>query len=193
MTGTGKDGPPRQVYLYHVVDNAWSMREYGSQAVVWQTAINPVIALELLATGTWHGTGVLGTGGIRRACRSSTCSRLRLALGHGRPDRELDASALVVEVRRQPAGRGVEVPALSGRVLLELIPTDPAKAEVGPTRAARSRTRSPTRPGSIAYDSVSEMPMSRPPGAARRACPSRCGRGRPGSRAPAGCPGSARR
>ncbi|MEV4612622.1 saccharopine dehydrogenase C-terminal domain-containing protein [Kitasatospora sp. NPDC049258] len=55
-----KDGRPRQVYLYHVVDNAWSMREYGSQAVVWQTAINPVVALELLATGAWSGTGVLG-------------------------------------------------------------------------------------------------------------------------------------
>jgi saccharopine dehydrogenase-like NADP-dependent oxidoreductase len=27
---------------------------------VWQTAINPVIALELLADGTWTGTGVLG-------------------------------------------------------------------------------------------------------------------------------------
>ena len=36
------------------------MREYGSQAVVWQTAINPVIALELLAEGTWKGAGVLG-------------------------------------------------------------------------------------------------------------------------------------
>ena len=33
---------------------------YGSQAVVWQTAINPVVALELLASGTWKGTGVLG-------------------------------------------------------------------------------------------------------------------------------------
>ena len=55
-----KDGKPREVYLYHVVDNQWSMREYGSQAVVWQTAINPVIALELVATGTWTGTGVLG-------------------------------------------------------------------------------------------------------------------------------------
>jgi saccharopine dehydrogenase-like NADP-dependent oxidoreductase len=55
-----KDGEPREVYLYHVVDNQWSMREYGSQAVVWQTAINPVVALELVATGTWTGTGVLG-------------------------------------------------------------------------------------------------------------------------------------
>jgi saccharopine dehydrogenase (NAD+, L-lysine-forming) len=60
VTGRGKDGNPREVYLYHVVDNAWSMREYGSQAVVWQTAINPVVALELLASGAWSGTGVLG-------------------------------------------------------------------------------------------------------------------------------------
>jgi saccharopine dehydrogenase-like NADP-dependent oxidoreductase len=60
VRGTGRDGSPREVYLYHVVDNAWSMAEYGHQAVVWQTAINPVIALELLATGAWSGTGVLG-------------------------------------------------------------------------------------------------------------------------------------
>jgi saccharopine dehydrogenase (NAD+, L-lysine forming) len=60
VKGTGKDGSPREVYLYHVVDNAWSMAEYGSQAVVWQTAVNPVIALELLAEGGWSGSGVLG-------------------------------------------------------------------------------------------------------------------------------------
>jgi saccharopine dehydrogenase (NAD+, L-lysine forming) len=60
VTGRGLDGEPRSVYLYHVVDNAWSMREYGAQAVVWQTAINPVVALELLASGAWTGTGVLG-------------------------------------------------------------------------------------------------------------------------------------
>ncbi|OKI87657.1 saccharopine dehydrogenase family protein [Micromonospora sp. CB01531] len=60
VTGTGVDGRPRRVYLYHVVDNEWSMKEYGHQAVVWQTAINPVVALELLATGAWSGTGVLG-------------------------------------------------------------------------------------------------------------------------------------
>jgi saccharopine dehydrogenase-like NADP-dependent oxidoreductase len=48
------------VYLYHVVDNAWSMSEYGAQAVVWQTALNPVVALELLATEVWQGAGVLG-------------------------------------------------------------------------------------------------------------------------------------
>jgi len=60
VTGTGTDGAPREVYLHHVVDNAWSMAEYGSQAVVWQTAVNPVVALELIDSGAWSGVGVLG-------------------------------------------------------------------------------------------------------------------------------------
>ncbi len=60
VTGRGTDGEPRSTYLHHVVDNEWSMREYGHQCVVWQTAVNPVIALELLATGAWQGVGVLG-------------------------------------------------------------------------------------------------------------------------------------
>ncbi len=60
VTGTGTDGKPRSTYLYHVVDNEQTMREYGCQAVVWQTAINPVVALELLDRGVWKGTGVLG-------------------------------------------------------------------------------------------------------------------------------------
>ena len=60
VTGTGTDGSPREVYLYHVVDNAWSMSEFGSQSVVWQTAMNPIIALELLDSGAWSGAGVLG-------------------------------------------------------------------------------------------------------------------------------------
>ena len=60
VTGTGKDGRPRQTYLYHVLDNEHSMQEWGHQAVVLQTALNPVAALELLATGEWQGVGVLG-------------------------------------------------------------------------------------------------------------------------------------
>ena len=60
VTGRGKDGAERSTYLYHVVDNEWTMREYGHQCVVWQTAINPVLALELLSRGTWSGAGVLG-------------------------------------------------------------------------------------------------------------------------------------
>jgi saccharopine dehydrogenase (NAD+, L-lysine-forming) len=60
ITGSGKDGRPRSTYLYHVVDNEWTMREYGHQCVVWQTAVNPVVALELIAAGVWSGAGVLG-------------------------------------------------------------------------------------------------------------------------------------
>jgi saccharopine dehydrogenase (NAD+, L-lysine forming) len=60
VTGTGKDGSPRATYLYHVLDNEHSMREWGHQAVVLQTALNPVVALELLASGAWEGAGVLG-------------------------------------------------------------------------------------------------------------------------------------
>jgi len=60
VTGRGTDGEPKAVYLYHVADNERTMREYGHQAVVLQTALNPVIALELLASGAWQGAGVLG-------------------------------------------------------------------------------------------------------------------------------------
>jgi saccharopine dehydrogenase-like NADP-dependent oxidoreductase len=60
VTGLGKDGQPRATYLFHVADNERCMREYGHQAVVLQTAMNPVVALELLATGAWSGAGVLG-------------------------------------------------------------------------------------------------------------------------------------
>ncbi|GAB3850452.1 saccharopine dehydrogenase C-terminal domain-containing protein [Micromonospora andamanensis] len=72
VRGTGVDGRPREVYLYHVVDNEWSMQEYGHQAVVWQTAVNPVVALELLAGGAWSGVGVLGPEALPQN-PSSTC------------------------------------------------------------------------------------------------------------------------
>ena len=60
VTGKGKDGRPKATYLYHVVSNEETMARDGAQAVVWQTAINPGVALELLANGTWSGAGVLG-------------------------------------------------------------------------------------------------------------------------------------
>jgi saccharopine dehydrogenase-like NADP-dependent oxidoreductase len=60
VTGRGKDAEARSTYLYHVSDNEQTMREYGAQAVVLQTALNPVVALELIANGTWSGAGVLG-------------------------------------------------------------------------------------------------------------------------------------
>lgn len=60
VTGTGLDGRPRDVYLYQVTDNAETMAKAGVQAVVWQTAVNPIVALELIAGGAWTGAGVLG-------------------------------------------------------------------------------------------------------------------------------------
>lgn len=60
VVGTGLEGEPRATYLYHIVDNAWSMREYGHQAVVWQTAVMPTVAIECLANGAWEGAGVVG-------------------------------------------------------------------------------------------------------------------------------------
>ena len=54
------DGEHREVYLYHVADNEVTMREWGSQAVLWQTAVCPVVALELLSNGSWKGAGVVG-------------------------------------------------------------------------------------------------------------------------------------
>ncbi len=60
VEGLDKEGNPKAVYIYHVVDNEWSMAEYGDQAVVWQTALNPVIALELLHEGVWKPEGVNG-------------------------------------------------------------------------------------------------------------------------------------
>ncbi len=60
VTGKGKDGKPRATYLYHVADTEWTAEEFDAQAVVWQTALVPVVALELLARGDWQATGVRG-------------------------------------------------------------------------------------------------------------------------------------
>ena len=60
VKGVDKEGKNRAVYIYNVVDNEWSMKEYGDQAVVWQTAVNPVIALELISKGLWKPKGVNG-------------------------------------------------------------------------------------------------------------------------------------
>ena len=60
VRGIGVDGRPRETYLYQIVDNEWTMREFGHQAVVWQTAVHPVVAVELVAEGVWKGAGVKG-------------------------------------------------------------------------------------------------------------------------------------
>jgi saccharopine dehydrogenase-like NADP-dependent oxidoreductase len=55
-----KDGKPREVFLYQMADAAETLRTTGSQVVGWQTGFNPVLAMELLANGTWSSSGVLG-------------------------------------------------------------------------------------------------------------------------------------
>ena len=60
ITGKDKTGKERATYIYHVADNAETMKEYDAQCIVMQTAFNPVIALELIAEGTWVGIGVKG-------------------------------------------------------------------------------------------------------------------------------------
>ena len=54
------DGAPREVYLYQMTDAQEVWRRLGLGAVAWQTGFNPVIAMELLASGAWSGSGVLG-------------------------------------------------------------------------------------------------------------------------------------
>ncbi|MBR0598005.1 saccharopine dehydrogenase family protein [Sinanaerobacter chloroacetimidivorans] len=55
-----KDGLERKIFIYQTTDNEEIMKRIGCGCVVGQTAYNPVIAMELLATGVWQGCGVLG-------------------------------------------------------------------------------------------------------------------------------------
>jgi saccharopine dehydrogenase-like NADP-dependent oxidoreductase len=55
-----KDGKPREVFLYQMTDAARTWQDHGLGAVAWQTGFNPVIAMELLSSGAWKGSGVLG-------------------------------------------------------------------------------------------------------------------------------------
>jgi saccharopine dehydrogenase (NAD+, L-lysine-forming) len=89
VQGTGKDGASRSTYLYQVADNERTMCEYATQAVVWQTAINPIVALELLDGGAWKGTGVLGP----EAFPPGPFIDLLAELGSPTGQQELEASA----------------------------------------------------------------------------------------------------
>ena len=60
IRGVDLAGNPRETYIYQIVDNEWTMREFGHQAVVWQTAVHPVVAVELIAEGEWKDAGVKG-------------------------------------------------------------------------------------------------------------------------------------
>jgi saccharopine dehydrogenase-like NADP-dependent oxidoreductase len=53
-----KDGQPLEIFSYQLCDAQETMAKFGMQPVGWQTGFNAVIAMELLATGVWQGTGV---------------------------------------------------------------------------------------------------------------------------------------
>jgi saccharopine dehydrogenase-like NADP-dependent oxidoreductase len=55
-----KDGKKKEVYIHQVADNEESMKRWGCQAVVTQTAFSAVIAMDLLEHGIWTGAGVMG-------------------------------------------------------------------------------------------------------------------------------------
>ena len=75
--------PPRAVYLHHIADNEETMARDGVQAVVWQTAINPVVAMELLASGVWQGVGRARAGGVRRGAVPGAAGGVRVAAWGG--------------------------------------------------------------------------------------------------------------
>ena len=56
-----KDGKPREIFHYQMADAQETNARYGLQAVAWQAGFNPVVSMELLATGAWKGTGVLSS------------------------------------------------------------------------------------------------------------------------------------
>ena len=55
-----KDGKRRSVYLYQVADNQECISKYTTNSVVAQTAVGPVIMMELAAKGIWDVKGVHG-------------------------------------------------------------------------------------------------------------------------------------
>ena len=69
MTGKGcagtwvtgwKDGKYRSVYLYQIADNQDCIKKFTTNSVVAQTAVGPVIMMELIAKGIWNDAGAWG-------------------------------------------------------------------------------------------------------------------------------------
>ena len=104
--GHRPDGQPRSTYLYHLVDNETTMREYGNQAVVWQTAINPAVALELLDRGEWKGAGVLGPEAFPPAPFLELLGEYGAPHGQVEVPRELSLSGSVSDIRGRHSDAG---------------------------------------------------------------------------------------
>ena len=101
VRGLGPDGERREVYLYHIVDNAWSMKEFGHQAVVWQTAVMPAVAIELMATGQWAGRGVRRARGVAVRTVPRVARSARHGMGVGRIQRQSAGARARVGVRNR--------------------------------------------------------------------------------------------
>jgi saccharopine dehydrogenase-like NADP-dependent oxidoreductase len=54
-----KDGEPRELFSYQMCDAQEIMARYSLQPVGFQAGFNPVVAMELIATGLWSGSGVM--------------------------------------------------------------------------------------------------------------------------------------
>ena len=159
VTGLGKDGEPRKTYLYHVVDNEWSMREYGSQAVVWQTALNPVVALELLAEGAWGGAGRARPGGVPGAAVPRQARRARL-------------TARVLELELAVPTRSIGVPRLRWRSSSSVhrCPRSPARRELELEGATVKRDSDRAREHPTGYHGVGAGRAALDPRARQRLC-----------------------
>ena len=72
-----KDGRPREVFLYQMADAEETLRRTGSQVVGWQTGFNPVIAMELLASGRLVGNRRPRPGGLRPGSLPRAAGQLR--------------------------------------------------------------------------------------------------------------------
>ena len=143
--------------------------------------------------GPGRAAGVLGPEAFDARAVPRPADGLRLAVGHGRPDRDAERQPSSSRFGASQRAVGLEVRALAGGVLLELIAADPAEPEVG--RFGTPEVEPADRRGREHRVRLGQRDPDAFVGAraARTACPSRCGRGRRGSRVPAGCPGSARR
>ena len=83
------------------------MREYGCQAVVWQTAINPVIALELLGRRELERSRSPRARSVRRGRRSSrACDRCRLGLRRSSKGAPPVSSSLEQAIEQRADSRG---------------------------------------------------------------------------------------
>jgi saccharopine dehydrogenase-like NADP-dependent oxidoreductase len=55
-----KNGLKRSVYIYQIADNQECIKNFGTSSVVAQTAVGPVVMLDLIAKGIWKASGVVG-------------------------------------------------------------------------------------------------------------------------------------